>query len=1747
LVTLSSSNTAVNDIDFTDISQIAVSGKITNSVNPTCLNDTTIEILVNDSSWSPRVYANSNGEYIVEFEPGFSPKISPKRAGYLFTPAFYQLDSLTAPLAQKNFAQVTTYNLTVQVAGGKCELALGGTTNVKITPLPDCGGFTRTQQITGTAKSTTFTGLGPGIFKIEVTRLAGDIIFEADTVDLRNGSRLKKMTYYAPLQVVASNLTPSVSTTCPPDNVPILEQLKKYKLTYKAVEIYNGVECVVTGSKFIFTNEIADADGPDSLFAPSGAVVDSFYAGLPNILPGGPHPYQKQILIRAVDSLGRESAPFSYWALVTGVKPRAGNTFATTSPELPLAILRQPPGDLSSSFWSQSSTLTQDFSVSNYSSDGSVQSYMFSTLPTIEIGLGKGFVTTSISTVPILQFPSSVTVSHSNTKTNQLRTTLQINENIATYNPSQNAGIKGDIIFGLAYNVIYGITDSIKWDPATCSVKTGVGLSVAPDSIKTKFLYTEDYIRNTHIPNLYTLGTRRDSLHAKNWKNLLSYNDSLKLKSADSLQNISFSSGGVYSYSRSYSVDSILTFATTFDTLNSNSMIGGLLINNAGGTTEEGEFHYRIGSFTETYVNTTSNTTGFTLADDDPGDGFTVNIAQDKVFGTPVFRTVAGQSSCPYEPGTFERDKAVFTVKHVAATNVHPDSTVIWPIRLGNASSTDETRPYTLRVLNETNPNGLVIAVNGIIIQNNIMFTLPKGTIQTMLMVRRSAGIYNYSGIKLVLSPMCESYGQADSQSDTLTIDAVNFLKPCSPIAITAPDNNWLVNSFSDNRLAVTIAGYDTSNTDFFQVKLQYRRMVGGASRPFGGFARNPIAAIDGSDLIPHIDLTGYPVESFPWGTNPDKYYRNQVDSYDASVEDRFSLLTGSLYERIYRDVVLKGYNYLDGINGGGNGSVANVKKNAADAEEGSSSVTPDNPENLWTNFKIIPKDSLRNSPNQGYYTTVWLNSGLDEGQYEIRAVSNCNGSTIEATSALLGGMIDKTGPMVQGSPQPMSGILTLTDQIGITFTENILPSTAIKGTTVRLFYSSGPQSGQPIDFNFSCDGRSIIITPNIADRFLENQTLKAVVNKIKDLNGNYMRVPLGTAYVDSIAWEFVVQKSPVRWAGGDIEIVKYSDETVQVTRELKNISGFPTSYYLRNIPAWLGVSSISGIVPNQGNVPITFTFGPNVSSGLHEFTITDSTIYGDQPLRVRLLNACRPPSYAVNPANFEYSMNIIGKLFIGGSPSTDVNDKVGVFAGQIPRGFANVQRLPDGEYRVFLTVYSNQLQGEVLTMRVWDSTACNEYGQVLESFTFAANSVIGTYLSPASITATTQVLQPYKFSNGWNWMSVNTVRSDMSVTSVLTGMHPTDGDIIKYSGSNAYSQWVPSANIWFGPLDTLRPGLGYLMRLAAKDSLTLSGTAASPAALKVKLAAGWNYIGYIPQNGMSVNSALASLKPTAGDLVKSQFAFATYTTTNGWVGNLFSMEPRLGYLIKVAKADTLTYPVNPPSAAPFIPQDNNFNPVLADNPEWNVEVGNYQYTMSLIAELGEGIVDSITENTAIGVFADNVCRGFATPLFISEEHPNMFFITVYSNAVSGEQLSFRLYDPVSQQTSAMNSGISFEVNGILGSPESPFIIMGTPLDIKDGKAIPAQYELAQNYPNPFNPSTMINYALPKDGTVKLVIHNIMGQVVRVLVDDVKDAGYYSVSWDGRNNFGTMLPSGVYLYTIYSGDFTATKKLTLMK
>lgn len=175
------------------------------------------------------------------------------------------------------------------------------------------------------------------------------------------------------------------------------------------------------------------------------------------------------------------------------------------------------------------------------------------------------------------------------------------------------------------------------------------------------------------------------------------------------------------------------------------------------------------------------------------------------------------------------------------------------------------------------------------------------------------------------------------------------------------------------------------------------------------------------------------------------------------------------------------------------------------------------------------------------------------------------------------------------------------------------------------------------------------------------------------------------------------------------------------------------------------------------------------------------------------------------------------------------------------------------------------------------------------------------------------------------------------------------------------------------------------------------------------------------------------------------------------------------------------------------------------------------------------------------------------------------------SDAVSGMQMSY--FDDkkngllrIAMAGSAMLqndediSDISFEVaNNIRGkissqigveqflANESDLTKLASSADIQIiGK--PTSYQLDQNYPNPFNPSTTIDYQIPDDNThVRLIIYNITGQAVKTLVDANQNAGEFKVVWDGTNNSGVRVSSGVYFYRIAAGKFVQVKKLLLLK
>ena len=129
---------------------------------------------------------------------------------------------------------------------------------------------------------------------------------------------------------------------------------------------------------------------------------------------------------------------------------------------------------------------------------------------------------------------------------------------------------------------------------------------------------------------------------------------------------------------------------------------------------------------------------------------------------------------------------------------------------------------------------------------------------------------------------------------------------------------------------------------------------------------------------------------------------------------------------------------------------------------------------------------------------------------------------------------------------------------------------------------------------------------------------------------------------------------------------------------------------------------------------------------------------------------------------------------------------------------------------------------------------------------------------------------------------------------------------------------------------------------------------------------------------------------------------------------------------------------------------------------------------------------------------------------------------------------------------SVVTTQYSLNGNGLKDGPSFTFN-NNSVTAVENNSEIPKQFELMQNYPNPFNPTTMIRFAMPKNAFVTLKIYDMLGREVKTLISGERNAGSYSIEWNGDNNNGYRVASGAYVYRIIAGDFSSVKKMIVLK
>jgi hypothetical protein len=123
---------------------------------------------------------------------------------------------------------------------------------------------------------------------------------------------------------------------------------------------------------------------------------------------------------------------------------------------------------------------------------------------------------------------------------------------------------------------------------------------------------------------------------------------------------------------------------------------------------------------------------------------------------------------------------------------------------------------------------------------------------------------------------------------------------------------------------------------------------------------------------------------------------------------------------------------------------------------------------------------------------------------------------------------------------------------------------------------------------------------------------------------------------------------------------------------------------------------------------------------------------------------------------------------------------------------------------------------------------------------------------------------------------------------------------------------------------------------------------------------------------------------------------------------------------------------------------------------------------------------------------------------------------------------------------------ITYDVHGNESLP-SPQISALVTYVLGEEASTPQTYMLCQNHPNPFNPVTYISYALPEAGHVRLIVYNMKGDKIATLADRIQHPGRYTVTWDGKNDAGQSVASGIYMFCLETKRFRQIKKAMLLK
>ncbi|NLK50475.1 MAG: T9SS type A sorting domain-containing protein, partial [Candidatus Cloacimonetes bacterium] len=326
-----------------------------------------------------------------------------------------------------------------------------------------------------------------------------------------------------------------------------------------------------------------------------------------------------------------------------------------------------------------------------------------------------------------------------------------------------------------------------------------------------------------------------------------------------------------------------------------------------------------------------------------------------------------------------------------------------------------------------------------------------------------------------------------------------------------------------------------------------------------------------------------------------------------------------------------------------------------------------------------------------------------------------------------------------------------------------------------------------------------------------------------------------------------------------------------------------------------------------------------------------------------------------------------------------------------------------------------------------------------------------------------------------------------------------------------------------YSTLTSLGDGKAYHIYMLSSANWQVQGVQIPPNT-PISLNDGWNMAAYFPQTQMSTSTAISSISAWLQQVKGSD---GVYIPNNPY-NTLDFMAPGKGYWIKISGNHSLIYP-NRGS------QENGLAGIMRrkELPEVALKPGSAVVLARCdIAEVRDILLARV----------DNELRG-AEALIAPESFPAAL-IQIYCEE-AGEQARFSILKPDGQELPLVTS-LELEPGQSYGT-QSGFIILEPQIVAADDILV-FETALKGSYPNPFNPSTTIKYDVAADNTlVSLTIYNIKGQRVCSLVDARIDKGSHTVVWNGTDDMGREVSSGIYLLKFSANNHNRSMKLLLQK